>query len=207
MKKSLFKRGKVLARYIAVSFFFTAILILLFSISAEEKSVYYTNLINTFTSGTPEENTNEISIENNLLSDYPSYGTKFGDIIIEEIDMDLPLYYGDNAKLLHKGVGMFAGSYFPGEGGTTIIAGHNNKGIFYRLPDLHEGSIITIKTTYGTFKYSVVEEKVVNETDLEEFEVKEDYEELILYTCYPIGRSVVGRKTQRYMIKADRVRE
>ena len=50
-------------------------------------------------------------------------------------------------------------------------------------------------------------EHLNNETDLEEFEVKEDYEELILYTCYPIGRSVVGRKTQRYMIKADRVRE
>jgi sortase A len=207
MKKSLFERGKVLAKYVAVSFFFTAMLILLFSISAEDKSVYLTNLVNSVASGTPEENTNEISMENKLLSDYPEYGTKYAKIIIEEIDMKLPVYYGDDADLLHKGVGMFAGSYFPGEGGTTIIAGHNNKGIFYRLPELKTGSIITIDTIYGTFKYSVREQKVVNETDEKEFEIKEDQEELILYTCYPIGRSVVGRKTQRYMIKADRVME
>ena len=47
--------------------------------------------------------------------------------------------------------------------------------------------------------------KVVKETDLAAFPIQHEKELLILYTCWPINRSVVGRKTERLVIYANKV--
>ena len=36
--------------------------------------------------------------------------------------LELPIYHGDTLKILRKGVGHYAGSYFPGENGTVLLA-------------------------------------------------------------------------------------
>ena len=47
--------------------------------------------------------------------------------------------------------------------------------------------------------------KVVSEKDLNAFKIQHEEERLIMYTCYPINRSVVGRKTKRYVVYAKKV--
>ena len=121
---------------------------------------------------------------------------------ISSVGIDLPLYYGDNLEVLSYGIGQYAGSYFPGEGGSIILAGHNDPGYFDKLLDVKQGDMVLINTTYGDFNYKVDSFKVVNENELSAFPVQTEKELLIMYTCYPLG---VGKKTERFVVYAYRV--
>ena len=90
----------------------------------------------------------------------PEYGTRYGNIRIESLGISLPLYYGDKLTYLRYGVGQSSGAYFPGEGGSIICMGHNNKTFLYDLPKIKNDAIIEINTTYGDFKYKVYQTKI-----------------------------------------------
>lgn len=140
---------------------------------------------------------------NNTITEYPEYGTRYGNIKIDSIGVNLPLYYGDKLSILNKGIGQSSGAYFPGEGGTIICMGHNSKTFLYNLPDVKNGDKIEIETTYGKFSYEVYDAKVVNMYDVDKLPVQKDEEILMLYTCYPIRG--IGHRTDRYVIYAKRV--
>ena len=99
--------------------------------------------------------------EKSTITNYPEYGSRYGNIKIESLDINLPLYYGDKLSILKNGVGQSSGSYFPGEGGSIICMGHNTKAFLYKLPQIKKGAIIEVETTYGTFKYKVDNTKIV----------------------------------------------
>ena len=191
---------KMIARKLAISFFFAAIFILIVYIFFYEKIDYYTSLINTFAVNLIDGKGKE------EFSSYPSFGEKYGNVIIDKIDVDLPLFHGDTLKILKYGLGHFSGSYFPGEGGTIIIAGHNTEPYLKRIQELEKDDKITINTTYGEFIYKITNIRIVNENDLNAFPIQDNKEILIMYTCYPFTRSV-GRRTERYVIYADLVGE
>ena len=194
---------KIFATYVAISFLFASIFVLITYFPLNNKITKYTNLINTIAINEAKEE-KEVSFDNvkKKLTSYPAYGSKYGNVIIDKVNLKLPLYYGDNLEILSHGAGQYAGSYFPGEGGTTIIAGHNDRGYFDKLLGLKKDDKITIDTTYGKFNYHVVETKIVNENDLEAFGVQDKKEFLIMYTCYPLG---VGKKTERFVVYADKM--
>ena len=204
LNKKIFDK-KIFAVYIAVSFFFLGIAILLTYLCLEKKIVYATSLINT-TAIKKNEGTNQgiIDTEKKRLVKYPAYASKYATINIPKIDVKLPVYYGDTLKILKYGVGTYFGAFLPGEGGTIIMPSHNALDGFGRLPKLQKGDEIIIEATYGTFKYIVNSYKIVNEKELDAFPIQDEKEMLILYTCYPINKSVVGRKTLRYVIYAER---
>ena len=52
-----------------------------------------------------DENTETTTIKN-----YPEYGTQYGTIEIDKINVKLPIYYGDTLEILKKGVGHSSGS-------------------------------------------------------------------------------------------------
>ena len=131
------------------------------------------------------------------LESYPEYGTKYGDLTIDSIDVDLPLYYGDTLSILRNGVGHSSGSYFPGEGGTIVCMAHNTRGYLYNLSDIEIGANIVITTTYGKFTYEVEETKIVPETQVDAVAVSHGEEMLILYTCYPTN--TFGHATKRFI--------
>lgn len=131
------------------------------------------------------------------LESYPEYGTKYGDLRIDSLDVDLPLYYGDTLSILRNGVGHSSGSYFPGEGGTIVCMAHNTIGYLYNLSDIEIGANIVITTTYGKFTYKVEETKIVPETQVDAVSVSHGEEMLILYTCYPTN--TFGHATQRFI--------
>lgn len=131
------------------------------------------------------------------LESYPEYGTKYGDLSIDSLDVDLPLYYGDTLSILRNGVGHSSGSYFPGEGGTIVCMAHNTIGYLYNLSDIEIGANIVITTTYGKFTYKVEETKIVPETQVDAVSVSHGEEMLILYTCYPTN--TFGHATKRFI--------
>ena len=196
-------RTKTVAINIAIAFFFTAIFVLCYYYFVEEELSFYINVINTTAAPkTGEEKHASYNFETSKLLNYPSYGKKYATLSIKSIDMNLPVYHGDSLKILRHGIGHYAGSYFPGENGTIILAGHNTAAYFKRLDELEKGDMVVIEASYGTFKYIVDRSDVVKETDYEAFKVSHDKESLIMYTCYPMNRRVVGRRTKRYVVYA-----
>ena len=131
------------------------------------------------------------------LESYPEYGTKYGNVKIDSIDVDLPLYYGDTLSILRNGVGHSSGSYFPGEGGSIVCMAHNTIGYLYNLSHIEIGDKIVVATNYGTFTYKVTETKIVNETEVDAVKVQNKEEILILYTCYPTN--TFGHATKRFI--------
>lgn len=137
----------------------------------------------------------------NKITNYPEYGTKYANIEIPKIDVNLPVYYGDTLEVLKKGVGHSSGSYFPGEGGSIIYMGHNAKKIFRRFSELQIGNEITIKASYGTYKYKIYDMKLIKETDINELPVQKEKEILMIYTCYPFNN--IGYASKRFVVYAE----
>ena len=199
-------RIKTVAINIAIAFFFTAIFVLCYYYFIEEKISFYINVINTTAvKKEVEERNTTYNFETSKLLNYPKWGRKFATLNIKSIDMKLPIYHGDSLKILRYGIGHYAGSYFPGENGTIILAGHNTNDMFNKLDKIKKGDKVVIKANYATFEYQVYDMKVVHETDLKAFKIQHNEERLIMYTCYPINRSIIGRKTQRYVVYAKKV--
>ena len=198
---------QTLAIDIAISFFFAAILFLGVYLLTKDSINTYAALINTTMIKRVEEE-KEIVYNNEAkrILEYPEYGKKYATIKIPAINLTLPVYNGDDLQILHYGVGTYVGSYFPGEGKTTLMAAHNNVGYFHDLDQLKKGDEIIIEANYGTFKYRADSFLVANYTDTEKFLIQDDKERLILYTCYPIDGSF-GHKTERYIVYAFRIED
>lgn len=137
----------------------------------------------------------------NKIQNYPEYGSKYGTIEIPKIDVNLPVYFGDTLEILKNGVGHSASSYFPGEGGSIIYMGHNSKNVFRRFSELQIGNEITVKTTYGEYKYKIFDMQIINEDEPEKLEIQKEKEILMVYTCYPFIN--IGHATQRYVVFAE----
>ena len=146
----------------------------------------------------------EIKFNENIheITEYPEYGSRYGNIKIDSLEINLPLYYGDKLSILRNGIGQSSGAYFPGEGGSIICMGHNTKTFLYKLPEIDKNSIIEIQTTYGNFEYKVYDTKIVNMYDVDKIPVQKDEEILMLYTCYPVNG--LGHKTDRFVVYAKR---
>ena len=139
--------------------------------------------------------------ENGKLKNYPEYGTKYASIEIPKIEANLPVYYGDTLEILKNGVGHSSGSYFPGEGGSIIYMGHNSKTMFRRFSELENGDKITIKTSYGEYRYRIYDMQLVEETEKEKLPIQNQKEILMIFTCYPFNN--IGYTTKRFIVYAE----
>ncbi len=142
--------------------------------------------------------------EDNVIENYPEYGTQYGTIEIPRIDVNLPLYYGDELNLLKTGIGQSPLGYFPGEGGSIILMGHNFVNMFRRFSELQKNDTITLKTTYGEYTYKIYDMQIVKETETDKLPIQDDKEILMVYTCYPFNN--IGYATQRYVVYAELVK-
>ncbi len=120
------------------------------------------------------------------LTQKPSWGSHIGRLVIPSISVDIPIYQGDSKLQLVDGAGHHAGSYFPGEGGSILLAAHNSRGLFYTLPQIQNGDIVTMEMTYGTFQYEVYKTNIADYRNIEAFPIQKEEEYLMLYTCYPV---------------------
>lgn len=125
---------------------------------------------------------------------------QYGFIICDDIGLNAPLYYGDNESVLKVGVGHSLSSHMFGENGTILVGGHDST-FFKCLDKLNEGMTISVKTYFGIFEYEVTESKIVDGSD---YEIAEGKEQLVLYTCYPIGK-INDNRSQKILFVCDKV--
>lgn len=132
----------------------------------------------------------------------PAYGAHYAKFEIANASISADLYFGDNSAILKKGLGQFYGSSIPGYGKPILISGHNN-GAFNRLQYVKAGDIATITTNYGVYQYKVAGTRIAQSTDTSAYDLKQNNEQLILYTCYPFN--TLGLTSQRFFVYADKI--
>jgi sortase A len=108
-----------------------------------------------------------------------------GKLTIKKIDLiDAPIREGTDLNILENYIGHFSDSGV--FSGNIALCSHNrgveNGSYFARLKDLEIGDEIEYTNKIGTFKYTVSEKNVIDETDLSVLQPTED-ERLTLITC------------------------
>ena len=104
---------KQTTKNIVVSFILASIISLIVYIIFSEPISIAVSLINKISLDNNQKVIEEIKLSDNKILVYPEYGTKYANISIESIGVDLPLYYGETLDLLKDGIGQSSGAYFP----------------------------------------------------------------------------------------------
>lgn len=204
MLKKIIKAILAIVKQLAIAFFFASIIIFIASLFVKDKLELGFSLISNFAVAGEYGEQVEVKFDEmeKRLVNYPHYGTKFATLIIPDMgDFAEEVVHGDDLDIIKKNVGHFAGSYFPGEGGSIIFAAHNSRKHFMFLPKVKIGSIVTVKTDYGVFNYKVYKTKIIKDTQEEELPIQKEKEILMMYTCYPT--TTVGHKDKRYVVYAE----
>lgn len=132
----------------------------------------------------------------------PVYGMHYAKLEIPSVSVAADLYFGDGSAVLKKGVGQYIGSSLPGYGRPLLIGGHNNAA-FNGLQHVKTGDIVVITTNYGIYKYKVTETKIADQSDKSAYNLFQEKEQLILYTCYPFN--TLGLTNKRFFVFADKI--
>ena len=123
----------------------------------------------------------------NDFGGYPAAGDALGEITISGTSVDCTIYYGDEDPQLDTGAGIYTGGKIPGEGGTILVAGHTAT-YFRDFEHAQNGAMITVTTAYGTYIYEITDMRVANANDTSAYDMDAPEENIILYTCYPLGQ-------------------
>lgn len=190
---------------IIVAFLFVLIISFITVKVGKEKFEMATYLLEIVTVDETEVQTIKPVLDGNILINYPTYGSKYATLKIESAGIELPIYYGANYTVLKSGIAHDEESYFPGEGGSVILAGHNFRTFLADLPKAEIGDRIQYETVYGNFDYEIYDIKIINEEDVEQVPIQKEKEILMIYTCYPINN--IGHASQRYVVYANLIKE
>lgn len=192
-----------IVKKVAISFFFSSFIIFVIFMCFQDKINMCISLINKMVIIENKESNKEIKIDpiEKRLLDYPGWGEEWAKLKINDINLNIPIFHGDTLDIIKNGAGHYSGSYFPGEGGSIIIAAHNSPEHFYRLPEVGVGAEIVIDAVYGTYKYKVIDTKIIKDTDKDSLPINSDKELLMMYTCYPVDS--LGFKDKRFVVYAE----
>ncbi len=204
----IFLVGTYLVLYLALSpSLSTAVSVggLVFSDTEKDYSTEYKNIFvpvaEDATLPTVTKEDNKQYLESDAV-EYPMYSNQFGELIIEDCGIENKLFFGDGEVALRNGVGIYSGSFIPGYGGTILVAGHNNT-YFNGLKNAKEGQIVKIRTSYGNYEYRITKTAVKAYNDRSAYDLTADYENLIMYTCYPFDE--LGLTRDRFFVYAEYV--
>jgi LPXTG-site transpeptidase (sortase) family protein len=106
---------------------------------------------------------------------------------------------GVSSTVLYASPGHYPQTVWPGDPGTVGVAAHN---IYWvNFPQLQRGDEIDIETRYGTFRYHVTGEVIVNPDNRTVLVPHAPGYHLTLTTCWPLWAGAFA--TQRYVIFSD----
>jgi sortase A len=114
-------------------------------------------------------------------------GEGIGRLRIPSIDLDVVVVEGTDTASLQKGPGHYPETPFPGQGGTSAIAGHRTTYLapFRHLDQLERGDEVQIEMPYANFAYRVQKTRVVDDSAVGIVH-KVGYERLVLTACHPL---------------------
>jgi len=122
-----------------------------------------------------------------LLAQRVDDGQAIGRVVIPSIDLDIVMVQGTHTADLAKGPGHYSSTPFPGQPGTTAIAGHRTTYLapFRHLDSLNRGDTVEVEMPYATLDYRIEETKVVQPTDVGILH-RASYQRLVLTACHPL---------------------
>lgn len=120
-------------------------------------------------------------------------------IQIPAINIDAPIFQGDDDETLKKGVGQHIGTAAPGQAGNMFLSAHNDiyGELFRHLDKLKPGDEFIVSTERQSYTYVVREIKVVEPTDVWVL-APTGHASATLHSCYPYRVN-----TKRIVVFAD----
>lgn len=110
-------------------------------------------------------------------------------VIIPKISLDQKIWFGDNEKLVNKGVWHIPRSSTPDKGSNTVLVGHRfsyqDPAVFYHLDKVDVGEPIIVAYDGTLYTYRVQERKIVDPTAVHIEDPTSD-NRLTIYTCHPL---------------------
>lgn len=133
---------------------------------------------------------------------FPEYKQKYGKIMCERLGINADLYMGDTNEILRHGAGTYFGGHIPGDQGTIMVCAHCHTH-FRTLEKTKVGDVFEIETNYGDYVYRVTQTKIIPATDTTSYDFSLDYENLLIYTCYPLN--TLKARTERFLVYCELV--
>ncbi|MGI8801744.1 MAG: sortase, partial [Solirubrobacteraceae bacterium] len=114
------------------------------------------------------------------------HGAGVGRLRIPSLGVSYLLVNGDDTDSLKKGPGIYSQTPFPGEPGTTAVAGHRTTYLapFRNIDRLRPGQTILIRMPYGDLTYAVEKTRIVDPTDFGVIKPV-GHQQLVLSACDP----------------------
>lgn len=207
------KRG---AAYIGVPLLFCCILYFVLYVTLQPLLSPYLGLADMFISSgeTPQTGTEQIgsifvgapeqdeaTVDGSTV-EIPYYGAHYAQLTLDRIGLRTDVYMGDSSAILKKGTGQYYGSMPFGFGRPILLSGHNNREMNL-LQYVEEGDIFVAETNYGTYQYQVNKIEIISKDAFSTKILRQDKEQLIVYTCYPF--EYLGVWQYRLFIYADKI--
>ena len=128
-----------------------------------------------------------------------------GILLIDKIDVKLPIYHGTNEAVLDVGIGHLQGSSLPvgGTGTHAVITGHRglpSSKLLSNLDAMAEGDTFALYVMGETLTYQVDQIKVVLPSEAEALSIDREMDYCTLVTCTPYGVN-----THRLLVRGRRV--
>jgi sortase A len=114
-------------------------------------------------------------------------GDAVAELRIPRVGLHAVVVRGTAPADLREGPGLLDGTPFPGEHGTTAIAGHRTTygAPFRHLDALRRGDAIALRLPYGSFRYAVEATRIVEPGDLSVLR-RVHHDRLVLSACHPL---------------------
>ena len=114
-------------------------------------------------------------------------GDAVGTIVVPRLGLRMVVVEGTSASQLARGPGRYRMTSLPGLGGTVAIAGHRTTHLqpFRHLDSLRSGDSINLEMPYGTFRYVVYADAIVDDRDWSILRPR-PFEKLVLSACHPL---------------------
>jgi sortase A len=129
----------------------------------------------------------KVEILADLFAKRARQGDAIGRLRIPDIDLDVVVVQGTDTATLQKGPGHYPETPFPGQRGTSAVAGHRTTYLapFRHLDQLDPGDEIEVEMPYANFAYRVQGTRVVDDSAVNIIR-EVGYDRLVLTACHPL---------------------
>lgn len=110
-------------------------------------------------------------------------------VVIPKLKLDEKIWFGNNEKLVNKGVWHIPHSSTPDKGSNTVLVGHRfsykDPAVFYHLDKLGMDDRIVVAYQGRLYTYKVNDKRIVAPAEIS-VEAPTENDMLTLYTCNPL---------------------
>lgn len=151
-----------------------------------------------------------VTLSDEELADYNSQMNVddsgiMGYVVIQKINVSLPIYHGTGEAVLQSGAGHLEGSSLPvgGKGTHSVLSGHRglpSAMLFTNIDQMVIGDTFTVRVLREVLTYEVDEIKTVLPNEVNAVRIEEGQDYCTLLTCTPYGVN-----SHRLLVRGHRI--